>query len=71
MDGPGQGGDCSRDKNLQETPILRFQCEQDRIREGPQAYEQAEHQGCYIGCFYYTDSCFRVDCLKEKKDGSN
>jgi len=21
-------------------------------------------QGCYPGCFYYTDSCFRKDCKK-------
>ena len=20
------------------------------------------HEGCYVGCFYYTDSCFRKDC---------
>lgn len=20
-------------------------------------------QGCYPGCFYYTDSCFRKDCM--------
>ena len=22
--------------------------------------------GCYVGCFYYTDSCFRKDCKKGK-----
>lgn len=25
-----------------------------------------EHSGCYAGCFYYTDSCFRSDCKKPK-----
>lgn len=25
---------------------------------------------CYIGCFYYTDSCFRDDCKKCKSCGS-
>jgi hypothetical protein len=28
--------------------------------------ESRKTGGCYPGCFYYTDSCFRDDC-KEKK----
>ncbi len=27
-----------------------------------------KNSGCYIGCYYYTDSCFRKDCKKEVKD---
>lgn len=23
---------------------------------------------CYAGCFYYTDSCFRTDCLHQKEE---
>lgn len=34
----------------------------------PQELPVPEHQlqgmGCYPGCYYYTDSCFRKDCLK-------
>lgn len=24
--------------------------------------------GCYPGCFYYTDSCFRTDCKMTSKN---
>jgi hypothetical protein len=24
------------------------------------------NEGCYVGCFYYTDSCFRKDCMIRK-----
>jgi hypothetical protein len=24
--------------------------------------------GCFKGCYYYTDSCFRKDCKKEKQN---
>lgn len=23
------------------------------------------NKGCYVGCFYYTDSCFRDDCMSK------
>jgi hypothetical protein len=28
----------------------------------PQGVSPAPTGGCYPGCFYYTDSCFRKDC---------
>jgi len=27
--------------------------------------------GCYKGCYYYTDSCFRVDCVKGNNRNDN
>lgn len=30
---------------------------------------QTEESGCYPGCFYYSDSCFRDDCKKKAQQG--
>jgi len=39
---------------------------QTRIREG-----FVIMSGCYKGCYYYTDSCFRVDCVKGNNRNDN
>ena len=36
----------------------------DLAINGQASSDKEKSQGCYPGCYYYTDSCFREDCKK-------
>lgn len=57
---------------MNEDEVRSHNTEAARVVLHLQQYSQQEvqlelQQGCYPGCFYYTDSCFRSDCKKNKE----
>ena len=53
---------------MTDDEVRLHKTESDRVALHLQQCNQPElQQGCYPGCFYYTDSCFRSDCKKNKE----
>lgn len=57
---------------MTEDEVRLHNAEAAKVALHLQQYNQPEdqqelQQGCYPGCYYYTDSCFRSDCKKNKE----